>query len=121
MEVVNVNDYGGVRQAVRAGVKFCGRPSALGNPCSEPGNPCPVCGLTHFGHRMVQLTHCRSLECYRRWLWGRIVSGDRAVMLALSALKGDDLLGCFCHPKPCHCDIVIKAWHWCRDHGKLVN
>lgn len=118
MEVVNVKDFvGGVVEARRQGVVYCGRPSPLGNPCSEPMAPCPTCGLVHFGPKMVQLTECRSIECYRKWLWQRIKGRDPAIMRALRALKPDDLLGCWCAPKACHCDVIIKAWEWCRAQG----
>jgi hypothetical protein len=117
MQVVNVYTYGGVEQAKKAGVKYVGRPSPLGNHCSAPGVPCPVCKLVHFGPGMKQLTECRSLECYRRWLWHRIEKRDGRILDALEQLNENDLLGCFCKPKSCHADIIAKAWRWCYDNG----
>jgi hypothetical protein len=114
MKVVNVYHHGGVAAAKAAGVVYCGRPSTLGNPCSSPGAPCPVCGRVHFGPGMVQLTPDRSIPCYRRWLWARLKARDRVIIDALRALKADDRLGCFCSPKTCHLDVVVKAWEWCK-------
>lgn len=120
MKVVNVYHYGGVEKAKLAGIKFCARPSLLGNPCSIPGKPCPVCKKTHFGPRMVQLTECRSIECYRKWLWGKIQGVDQAILGALRELREGDLLGCFCAPRACHLDVVIRAWAWCKNNGLFV-
>lgn len=117
MKVVNVKDYGGIEAASREGVHYCGRPSPLGNPCSVPGKPCPVCGLVHFGPGMVQLTDCRSIECFRTWLWGRIKARDGAVLDSLEQLHEDSVLGCWCAPAGCHCDVLIRAWHFLRDNG----
>jgi hypothetical protein len=117
MEVVNVRALGGVSGARKAGVVYCGRPSPLGNPCSEPGVPCPVCRQVHFGPGMVELTADRSIPCYRKWLWARLRERHFVVLEALRALKPEDRLACWCAPKPCHCDVIIKAWEWCREQG----
>jgi hypothetical protein len=114
MKVVNVHHYGGVAAAKAAGVVYIGRPSPLGNPCSEPDVPCPVCRRVHFGPRMVQLTPDRSISCYRKWLWARLKARDERVLAALSDLGPEDLLGCWCSPKACHGDVVAKAWQWLR-------
>ncbi len=115
MQVVNVRGLA----ANDPSITYIGRGSGgwaaspLGNPCSIPGVACPICQQTHFGQRMVQLTESRSIECYRKWLWGRIRSDDRVVINAILALKADDKLGCWCKPKSCHGDVLIKAWEWC--------
>lgn len=118
MEVVNVKDFvGGVVEAKRQGVVYIGRPSPLGNPCSSPGYPCPVCNRVHFGPKMVQLTPDRSIPCYRKWLWHLIQNRNPDIISALRVLKPGDLLGCWCSPKACHGDVIIKAWEWCRAQG----
>jgi hypothetical protein len=112
MKVVNVCGYGGVRGATRKGVVYCGRPSALGNPCSQPGVACPVCGAIHFDYGMRQLTECRSIPCYRRWLFQRLQERDHSILRAMGQLTADSTLGCFCSPKSCHCEVIAKAWAW---------
>ncbi len=32
------------------------------------------------------------------------------LLLAIGNLPEDAILGCFCKPKPCHGDIMIKLW-----------
>lgn len=117
MKVVNVRDYGGIEGAKHQGVVYAGRPSTLGNPCSAPGIACPVCNQVHFGKGMVQLTDCRSIECYRKWLWHMIRSKHADMLAAMSRLNENSVLGCWCKPKPCHLDVLAKAWVWCRDNG----
>jgi hypothetical protein len=100
MKVVNVYTYGGVDKAKRAGVVYCGRPGPLGNPFEIEG----------------EVTREKAIDFYRRWLYDRLVEGDEKVIAALEALKEDSLLGCFCSPKKCHCDIIIKAWYWYKEN-----
>ena len=37
---------------------------------------------------------------------------DNSVWKALVALPKDAILGCFCAPKACHCQVIIDAWNW---------
>lgn len=117
MKTVNVKDYGGIARAKGSGIIYCGRPSPLGNPCSMPNSPCPICEEIHFGIGMSELTPCRSIECYRKWLWNKIKKRDEKVIYELSRISEDSLLGCFCYPKTCHCDVVAKAWKYCKEFG----
>jgi predicted NAD-dependent protein-ADP-ribosyltransferase YbiA (DUF1768 family) len=47
---------------------------------------------------------------YRAWLWGQIKEGKITVQDLLD-LRGKDVV-CFCHPQPCHGDVVLKAVEW---------
>lgn len=77
---------------------YCGRPSPLGNP-----------------YRIgVDGDRATVIRKYRTWLWGRLRSGDQAIIDALSGLTDDAVLGCWCTPLPCHCDVIIRAAHWLR-------
>jgi hypothetical protein len=96
MQIVNVRDFGGVAAARAAGVVYCGRPSALGNPFHlQPGEP-----------------RGATIRQYRRWLWNKIQTGDQQVLGALSVLRPDSTLGCWCAPEPCHCEVIARAWQW---------
>jgi len=119
MMVVNIKSYGGVDQAREAGVKYLGRPSPLGNPCSIPNVPCPICGVLHFATAMEQKTACRSVPCYRKWLWGEIQARNPRILDALAELHEEDEVGCWCSPKACHADVVVKAWKYCKEQGLI--
>jgi hypothetical protein len=119
MRVVDVRAYGGIAGLVKAGGVYCGRPGILGNPCSEPNVPCPVCDQVHFGPKMVQLTECRSIPCYRKWLWERLRERDGKVLTAMAKLRADSLVGCWCSPKPRHLDVMAKAWEWAKLEGLI--
>jgi hypothetical protein len=120
MKIVNVKDYGGVANAIKAGVIYCGRPSILGNPCSVPNTECPVCRKIHFGKEMKQLTNCRSIPCYRKWLWDQIKCGNKALIKAIVAIPANALLGCWCFnsnspvldSEYCHTQVIAKARLW---------
>jgi ribonuclease HI len=55
-----------------------------------------------------------TLERYRTWLWQRIQAGDTAVLNALRAIDSETVLVCYCHPAPCHGDVVLAAANWLR-------
>ena len=54
-----------------------------------------------------------TIERYRVWLWGQIRSG-KITIEDLLALEGRDLV-CFCHPQPCHGDVIEAAVKWARE------
>lgn len=68
------------------------------------GNPivinkeCPMCGLKHDREA--------SIICYESYIEYRI-GNDLEFRNKLKSLKGK-VLGCFCKPKLCHGDIMIK-------------
>lgn len=35
---------------------------------------------------------------------------DPAINAAIMALPEDAVLGCWCKPKACHCDVIIRLW-----------
>lgn len=53
-----------------------------------------------------------ALEKYRTWLWDRIRHRDAEVLRELRRITSDTNLVCSCAPKPCHGDIVVRAWFW---------
>jgi len=53
-----------------------------------------------------------ALELYRRWLWDKIRSNDEDVLCALRRITRSHTLVCSCKPRPCHGDIVVRAWEW---------
>lgn len=77
---------------------YVGRGTPLGNPLSVA--ECP--------------NATENLSRYRRWLWGKIKGGDRDVIAALHAIDEDTHLVCSCAPRPCHADVIVKAWEWWR-------
>jgi hypothetical protein len=50
------------------------------------------------------------IERYRQRLWQRIREGDVSLE-ELARLHGKTL-ACWCHPKPCHCNVLARAAAW---------
>jgi Domain of unknown function (DUF4326) len=75
---------------------YVGRPSPLGNPFT----------IGQHGDRD------RVIELYGRWLHNRIREQNPDVMEALEALTDDTTLVCWCAPKRCHAEMIIRAWKW---------
>lgn len=98
-EVVNRHWYH--KTGLPPGARYIGRGTPLGNP------------FMVIEHGMA------ALPMYRRWLWTKIQGGDPKVMAELRAITPDTKLVCSCAPKPCHGDVVVRAWKWLRDQGKL--
>jgi hypothetical protein len=55
----------------------------------------------------------RVVEAYRRWLWQEIKTGK--VDLIELAQLGDKRLGCWCKPKSCHAEVLLRAADWARE------
>lgn len=111
MKVVNVRHYGGIKEAENNGVVYVGRPSPLGNPYSFGAQNSKV-------SKFVVGSRDEAVEKYRFWLHHQLKSGNQSVIKALESLSDDSVLGCWCSPLSCHADIIIKAYHWWRNHGR---
>jgi len=72
---------------------YCGRPSKWGNPFSH---------LNDTSAEFRTSTRTESIEKFEEYLLN-----NKELMGALCELKGK-VLGCWCKPKPCHCDILAK-------------
>ncbi len=55
----------------------------------------------------------RVIARFRRHLWQRIRAGD-IDLHELAALHGRDL-ACWCHPKPCHAEVLARAASWAAE------
>lgn len=98
---------------------YMGRGHALGNPfvvvkddpqirstlADDPNNP---------EHR----SELDALTRYRRWLWEKIRRRDPEVLRELGKITPETHLVCSCAPRPCHLDVVVRAWKWAR--GRTV-
>jgi len=54
----------------------------------------------------------RVIEAYRHWLWNEIME-DRISWEDLVNLDGKRL-ACYCAPKACHGDVLVKAIEWAK-------
>ena len=80
---------------------YVGRPSPLGNPWQ----------LGRDGSREQVIAR------YRRWLWQRLQQPGSPQRQALEELLGHArrqplVLQCWCHPLPCHAEVIRKALLW---------
>ena len=74
---------------------YIGRGSKWGNPFTHISD-------RHTLAKYIVGTRAESIIAYKEW----ITNGDGQYLLDdLSELKGK-ILGCWCHPKPCHGDVL---------------
>ena len=110
--IINFKQYGSVsalNQAFGDQWTYIGRANSYAGLTQSPlANPFKV---KDFGGRGRTLPH------YRRWLWGRIQAGDKAVLDALKAIDETTALVCYCKPGPCHGDVVKAAAEWLRSQA----
>ena len=53
------------------------------------------------------------IEKYRAWLWKKIKDKDPKVLSELRRIYAEQAnVICFCAPKTCHGDVVLKAAKW---------
>lgn len=89
--------------------KYCGRPTsrdrAMGKPedFSVLGNPFSVDNYPDG----------EAIRKHRIYLWEQLQK-DTPVRRAMLKLEDNDVLGCFCAPKPCHCDTIAAAYEWLK-------
>jgi len=78
---------------------FIGRGSIFGNPFK----------IQVVGSRKKSIS---LYENYVRKQIAGVISGDNSIKLpkAIYDLPEDAILGCYCKPKACHGDIIIKIW-----------
>ncbi len=100
-----------------------GRNTVYGNPCSKQGVTCGVCGQIHK-------KAADSINCYRKYLWGRLKKESWALKLAAQTgipvnerkpfdhqlLDLDDKTlfcpGCKDDSKTCHARVLERAVIW---------
>lgn len=56
----------------------------------------------------------RVIKAYRQWLWLQQMKGHITKEMILD-LEGKRL-ACYCAPKACHGDVLIKAIEWARQN-----
>ena len=61
----------------------------------------------------------KSIQQFRAYLWWKIQKHDQAIMNALKSLDEDSVLVCWCAPKPCHAEVIAKAWAYCKKEGLI--
>lgn len=100
--VINVKNLRDRLVAVMAGTYvYCGRPSKWGNP-HPVGRVCRVCTMRLGTGALVKHQRGEAIEEYRKDF-----EGDRDYQRqALEQLPQDAVLGCFCKPLDCHCDVI---------------
>ncbi len=57
------------------------------------------------------------LRSYRVWLWKQIEARNYGVLLQLRSITEGTALVCSCAPKPCHADVLVRAWTWAKQEG----
>lgn len=60
-----------------------------------------------------------ALPRFRDYLRGKLRARDPEILRALGAIGPEDHLVCSCAPRPCHGEVVLLAWQWCRDKGLI--
>lgn len=53
-----------------------------------------------------------AIEAHRRWLWRQVCAGEVSLE-ELAALAGK-VLGCWCAPKACHAETLVRAARWAK-------
>ena len=88
-------------------VVYIGRGSIWGNPFSHKEGTKAIWKCT---------TREESIENYRHHLWAAITEGDitKDMLLELDGKR----LACYCKPKACHGDILVKAIEWAKGETK---
>lgn len=52
------------------------------------------------------------IDKHRRWLWRQLCAGE--VSLEELAALADKVLGCWCAPRVCHAETLVRAARWAQ-------
>lgn len=77
------------RPQLNSGITYIGRPSIFGNP--------------FWLKSEAQRDHV--VDSYEAW-----ARNQPKILEAIKALPEDAVLGCYCAPKRCHGDVIVKLW-----------
>lgn len=87
---------------------YIGRPSKWGNPFSHKQGTAA---------RYLVASRDEAIEAYRKHLWDQINNKEIDID-ELAALDGKTL-GCWCHPKRCHGEVLLQAAQWAKEQRSL--
>jgi hypothetical protein len=90
---------------------YCGRPSSLNRAIGHPVD-LSILGNPHWMADESQRERVCAL--YRRTLFQWIIEDKPGIVEALRSLPEDAILGCFCAPRQCHCDILEAASNYVK-------
>lgn len=87
------------RDGIPKGAVYIGRPSKWGNPFT----------MSEYGSNEAVV------KKFREYLWR-----NKELMAQLPELYDKDLV-CFCSPKACHGDVLLKAAAWHKSQSEELN
>lgn len=107
MLVVNVRGWGGIEAFLAANPKhvYCGRPGPFGNKYSHVASTHPVVLVASRAEAIQRFRE----DLQREWDAGGPLAD------AIKAIPDDAILGCWCAPLPCHCDVISEFLHTLRE------
>lgn len=98
---------------------YMGRGHPLGNPfVVVKDDPVVRSALADDPNNPEHRSSIDALTRYRRWLWEQLRRRNPEVLRELGKIKAETHLVCSCAPRPCHLDVVVRAWKWAR--GRTV-
>jgi len=83
---------------------YIGRPGKWGNPYTH---------LRGYKNTIHVPTEEEAIKRYEQWIQDRLAHDSENY--SLDELRGK-VLGCFCKPKPCHGDILVKLCNEFEDN-----
>jgi Domain of unknown function (DUF4326) len=87
------------------------RPSIFGNPFTH--RPCGWGCLSKKNHATHVPTREEAILSFAEYWYADEQRGLR--LMALEDFPPNATLGCVCHPKPCHADIIAGYINWRRN------
>ena len=95
---------------------YCGRAGSIGKAKPITGRGAIV-DYSRFGNPFPMRDESERkhvIEQYRLWLWKRLRENENQEVEGIMAIPEGAVLGCFCAPKACHCDVIVDAWAWLK-------
>jgi hypothetical protein len=105
----HMRDWTGAEDEIYIGRAGHGFDGYFGNPCHK-NVKCAVC-------KQIHTTRMQTIKCYEFYARQRMKE-DEEFKSRIKALHGKKLM-CFCTPKPCHGEVLIKLAAELNTKGRL--
>lgn len=94
---------------------YCGRSSSKHKALGKPNDLSILCNPEYLKDESQRDAVCERYESYL----SSFIQRNVFIKSIICELPADAILGCFCFPRRCHCDSIIKFNKYFKDEIRL--
>lgn len=90
---------------------YCGRFSSIKR---AKGSPIDLSVLSNPEPLSLESDRSNNIKRYAKYLF-KLCKTNKYIIPILLSIPDDAVLGCFCFPKECHCNVIIDARNYYKN------